>query len=58
VLAWTPFPALFQMPIDVFLERGDPLAVLAHQLFWAVALFALGRVALARGSRRLVVQGG
>jgi ABC-2 type transport system permease protein len=49
---------LFQMPIDVFLERGDPLAVLAHQLFWAVALFALGRVALARGSRRLVVQGG
>jgi ABC-2 type transport system permease protein len=58
VLAWTPFPALFQMPIDVFLERGDPLAILAHQLFWAVALFALGRVALARGSRRLVVQGG
>ena len=31
------------MPIDVFLERGDPLAVLAHQLFWAAALFALGR---------------
>ena len=58
VLAWTPFPALFQMPIDVFLERGDPLAVLAHQLFWAAALFALGRVTLARGSRRLVVQGG
>jgi viologen exporter family transport system permease protein len=58
VLAWTPFPALFQMPIDVFTERGDPLAILVHQLFWAAALFALGRVALARGTRRLVVQGG
>jgi ABC-2 type transport system permease protein len=58
VLAWTPFPALFQMPIDVFTERGDPLGILVHQLFWAAALFALGRVALARGTRRLVVQGG
>ena len=46
------------MPIDVFTERGDPIGILAHQLFWAVALFALGRVALARGTRRLVVQGG
>ena len=58
VLAWTPFPALFQMPIDVFTERGDPLGILGHQLFWAAALFALGRVALTRGTRRLVVQGG
>jgi hypothetical protein len=46
------------MPIDVFIERGDPLAILAHQLFWAAALFALGRAALTRGTRRLVVQGG
>lgn len=58
VLAWTPFPALFQMPIDVFLERGDAVGILARQLGWAAVLFALGRVALARGTRRLVVQGG
>ena len=58
VLAWTPFPALFQSPIDVFLERGSTVWVLGHQLFWAVALLALGRLALRRGSRRLVVQGG
>jgi viologen exporter family transport system permease protein len=58
VLAWTPFPALFQMPIDVFLERGDPIDVLARQLFWAAVLLLLGRAALARGTRRLVVQGG
>jgi ABC-2 type transport system permease protein len=58
VLAWTPFPALFQTPIDVFTERGDPLVLLAHQLIWAAVLFGLGRMALAAGMRRLVVQGG
>ncbi|HEY0812660.1 MAG TPA: ABC-2 family transporter protein [Pseudonocardia sp.] len=58
VLAWTPFPALFQTPIDVFTERGDPCVLLLHQLGWAVVLFGLGRVALAAGARRLVVQGG
>ncbi len=57
-LWWTPFPALFQGPIDVFTERGDQLGVLSHQLGWAVVLLLTGRVALARGSRRLVVQGG
>jgi ABC-2 type transport system permease protein len=58
VLAWTPFPALFQTPIDVFTERGDVVALLGHQVVWAVILFALGRLVLARGARRLVVQGG
>jgi ABC-2 type transport system permease protein len=42
----------------MFTERGEPLAVLAHQLVWAVVLLLLGRVALARGARRLVVHGG
>ena len=56
-LWWTPFPALFQTPIDVFLERASPGAVL-HQLAWVALLLAAGRVVLARGSRRLVVQGG
>jgi ABC-2 type transport system permease protein len=58
VLSWTPFPALFQTPIDVFTERGDALRHLATQLGWAVLLLLLGRVVLARGARRLVVQGG
>ncbi len=57
-LWWTPFPALFQTPIDVFTERGSAPALLAHQLVWLVLVLGAGRVALARGSRRLVVQGG
>ncbi|MEJ3656115.1 ABC-2 family transporter protein [Actinomycetes bacterium KLBMP 9759] len=57
-LWWTPFPALFQSPIDVFTERGDALAVLGHQLAWLVVLHVAGRLVLTRGARRLVVQGG
>ena len=58
VLAWTPFPALFQSPIDVFIERGSPAWLIGHQLAWAVILLLLGRVALRRGTRRLVSHGG
>lgn len=58
VLWWTPFPALFQSPIDVFTERGSAAAVLTHQFVWAALLLLAGRVVLARGARRLVVQGG
>lgn len=54
----TPFPAMLQTPIDVFTERGPLPALLAHQLVWAVVLIALGRLVLARATRKLVVQGG
>ncbi|WP_252436553.1 ABC transporter permease [Pseudonocardia humida] len=54
----TPFPAILQTPIDVFTERDGLAALLAHQLLWAVALLALGRLVLARATRKLVVQGG
>lgn len=57
-LAFTPAPSLFQTPIDVFLERGEPWRALAGQALWAVLLLAVGQVVLHRGSRRLVVQGG
>jgi ABC-2 type transport system permease protein len=58
LLFWTPFPALFQTPIDVFTERGDVVSLLVTQVVWAVLLFLVGRLVLVRGSRRLVVQGG
>jgi ABC-2 type transport system permease protein len=56
-----PFAAVLQVPIDVFLgkHRGLDLAgALAFQAGWALALLGLGRLVLAAGVRRLVVQGG
>ena len=56
-----PFASILQTPIDVWLGKhhGATLALyLGLQLFWAIALLALGRVALRAGARRLVVQGG
>lgn len=54
----TPFPALLQAPIDVFLGHGDVWLTLAHQAFWGVALLAIGHVVLRRAVRKVVVQGG
>ncbi len=54
----TPFPAMLQTPIDVFGERGSVAALLAHQVLWAAVALAAGQLALARATRKLVVQGG
>jgi ABC-2 type transport system permease protein len=57
----SPFPSMFQSPIDVLSGRVvgvDALQVLAVQLGWLVGLVVLTRLVLWRGSRRLVVQGG
>src|SRR5712691_1321172 len=56
-----PFQSIIQVPIDVYLGKhaGASLAgVLVLQAFWALALLALGRIALAAGTRKLVIQGG
>nr|WP_231926655.1 ABC-2 family transporter protein [Micromonospora siamensis] len=57
----TPFPSLFQTPLDVLVER-DPLptqlGLVAVQAGWAVAVLALCRVVQRRAERRMVVQGG
>jgi len=61
VLLLLPWASMVQIPIDVFLGKraGATMASgLALQLFWALALFAIGRVLLAQASRRVVVQGG
>jgi ABC-2 type transport system permease protein len=52
---------MIQVPIDVFLGKRtglDLLSALALQAFWALALLGLGRLVLAAGERKLVVQGG
>jgi ABC-2 type transport system permease protein len=56
-----PFAAIIQTPIDVWLGKRDGASlagVVALQIFWALVLLALGRLVFARGTRRLVVQGG
>ncbi|MET9228837.1 ABC-2 family transporter protein [Lentzea sp. NPDC003310] len=58
VLWLTPFPAVLQAPIDVFLGHGDWVKVIALQAFWAVVMLAIGHFVLQRAVRRVVVQGG
>jgi ABC-2 type transport system permease protein len=57
----TPFPSMVQTPADVLLGRlsgMSALSALGVQVGWLVVVGAVGRLALAAGSRRLVVQGG
>ncbi len=57
----TPFAATFDAPCQIFLEQLSPAGVAATlglQLGWAVALFALAQHVMARGTRKLVIQGG
>jgi ABC-2 type transport system permease protein len=54
----TPFPALMQAPIDVFLGHGSAAKLLLYQVFWAAVVLALGHLALQRAVRKVVVQGG
>jgi ABC-2 type transport system permease protein len=56
-----PFASVIQTPIDVWLGKREGLAlvgVLALQALWALVLLGLGRITFARGTRKLVVQGG
>jgi ABC-2 type transport system permease protein len=61
VLNFLPFRGLADVPFRLYtghIPAVDGVAALAHQLAWTVALIALGRWLLARGTRRMVVQGG
>lgn len=57
-LWFTPFPAMLQDPIDVWVQHGSAAFLLAHQLLWAVVLLLAGRMALRGAVRKVVVQGG
>ncbi|MGW4111958.1 ABC transporter permease [Actinosynnema sp. NPDC004786] len=58
-IVWsTPFAAMLQAPVEVFLERGSPWPLLAGQAAWAVAVLAAGHLVLHRAVRKVVVQGG
>lgn len=61
ILNALPFRGLCDVPCRLYSGNIPPSAAVlcvAHQLAWAAALIALGRLLLARGLRRLVVQGG
>jgi ABC-2 type transport system permease protein len=52
-----PFASFLQTPVDVWLGQWHAWQI-ALQVGWAVVLLALGRLALRRATRKLVVQGG
>jgi viologen exporter family transport system permease protein len=57
----SPFPAMFQAPIDVMSGRvvgPGAWQVIAGQAGWVIGLVVLTRMVLWRATRRLVVQGG
>jgi ABC-2 type transport system permease protein len=57
----TPFPALVNTPVELFLGQlpsSEWLPALAYQLIWGTLLILAGHVALRAGIRRLVIQGG
>jgi ABC-2 type transport system permease protein len=57
----TPFPAMAQAPIDLFVgvvTGPEVVMVLAAQAAWLLVLLGAGRMLFAAGVRRLVVQGG
>ena len=61
VLSFMPFRGLADAPYRLYLGHippGDLPSHLAHQLAWVIALVLLGRWALSRGLRRMVIQGG
>jgi ABC-2 type transport system permease protein len=60
-LNFLPFRGLVDVPHRLYMGHipaGEVGLLFAHQLAWTLALIAAGRLTLARGTRRLVVQGG
>jgi ABC-2 type transport system permease protein len=61
LLALLPFPALADLPYRLYtghLEPAAALPALATAAGWTLALIAAGRLLLAHGQRRMIVQGG
>jgi ABC-type uncharacterized transport system, permease component len=57
----TPFPSMMQAPLDVIVERGSSLSLVAEvagQTAWAAVLLGLCWLVQRRATAKLVVQGG
>ena len=58
---WTPFPAMIETPVEIWmgiLSGPAATAALVQQAFWVGVMMLLGRLMLAAGTRKLVIQGG
>ncbi len=58
---YTPFPAMIETPVQVYLgvlQGAAVLPALWGQFLWFLVLYAIGRWLLAAGTRKLVIQGG
>ena len=53
----TPFPSMFQTPIDVVMGLAG-LEAIGVQAVWLVALVGVAQLMLHRGTRKLVIHGG
>lgn len=61
VLRWLPFAGLVDLPFRVYtghIAPADVSGVLLRQVMWTLVLIGIGRWLLARGMRRVVIQGG
>lgn len=58
---WTPFPAILNLPVDIYLGilNGTDLAwAILQQLIWLIVLYFITRIVLTFGIKKLVIQGG
>ncbi|GIJ50503.1 ABC transporter permease [Virgisporangium aliadipatigenens] len=53
-----PFASMVQAPMDVLVERGDPLRLLLTQAAWAAVALPAAVLIQRRGERKMVIQGG
>lgn len=61
ILSFLPFKGMADAPFRLYmghLPAGDVVGVVLHQAAWTVVFILIGRLLVARGTRRLVVQGG
>lgn len=61
ILNLLPFKHLYYVPVNIYLSDvniGAAASSIAIQLFWAVVLFAAGRLATAAAVKKLIVAGG
>jgi ABC-2 type transport system permease protein len=60
-ISFLPFRGLHDLPARLYMGHVTPqdgIGPILHQLTWTIFLSLLGRALLARGVRRVIVQGG